>query len=108
MREQLVVDRVDDGAGGGARDGVAAEGRGVVAGLEAGGRVVGDEERADREPVREALRERDGVGPHAELLPGEERAGAADAGLHLVEDQQRAVLVGELARLREELRRTAG
>ena len=43
--------------------GVAAEGRGVVAGHEAGRRVVGDEQRADREPVREPLRERDRVGP---------------------------------------------
>ena len=38
-----------------------------------------DEERADRQAVREPLRERDGVGPHALVLPGEERAGAADA-----------------------------
>ena len=52
---------VDDGAGGGARDGVAAEGRGVVAGLEAGRRVVGDEQRADRQAVREPLGERDRV-----------------------------------------------
>ena len=52
---------VDDGAGGGAGDGVAAERRGVVARHEAGGRVVGDEQRADRQAVREPLRERDGV-----------------------------------------------
>ena len=88
-----------------AGDGVAAERRGVVAGLEAGRRVVGDEERADRQSVREALRERDRVGPDAVGLPREERAAAADAGLHLVEDQQRAVLVGERARLREHLGR---
>ena len=56
--EELVVDRVDDGARGRARDGVAAEGRGVVAGLEAGRRLVRDEERPDRKPVREPLRER--------------------------------------------------
>ena len=65
--EQLVVDRVDDGARRGARDRVAAERRGVVAGLEARRCVVGDEQRADRQAVREALRERDRVGPHAEL-----------------------------------------
>ena len=33
----------------------------------------------------------------AGLLPREERAGATDAALHLVEDEQRAVLVGERA-----------
>ena len=59
VREQRLVDRVDDGTGGGARDRVAAEGRGVVAGLEAGRRVVGDEQRADRQAVRESLGERD-------------------------------------------------
>ena len=101
----VVVDRVDDGARRGARDGVAAEGRGVVAGHEAGRRLVGDEQRADRQAVREPLRERDRVGPHAVRLPGEELAGAADAGLHLVEDEQRAVLVGERARLLERLGR---
>ena len=88
VREQLVVDRVDDGAGGRARDRVAAEGRGVVAGDEAARRAVGDEQRADRQAVREALRERDRVGADAGALPGEELAGAADAGLHLVEDEQ--------------------
>ena len=39
------------------------------------------------------------------LLEAEERAGAADAGLHLVEDEQRAELVGERARRLEELGR---
>ena len=46
---------VDDGVAGGARDGVAAEGARVVAGLEARWRVVGDEQAADRQPVREAF-----------------------------------------------------
>ena len=66
---------------------------------------MGDEQRADREAVGKTLRERDRVGFHAELLPREEAAGAADAGLHLVEDQQRAVLVRKSACLCEELRR---
>ncbi len=103
--EQIVVDRVEHGARGGARDRVAAERRGVVARLEARRCVVRDEQRADRQPVREALGERDRVRPDAVGLPREERAAAADAGLHLVEDQQRAVRVGELACLRERLGR---
>ena len=96
VREQLVVDRLDDRARGGADDRVAAEGGGVVAGLEPGRRVVGGEQRADRQAVGEPLRERDEVRPHAELLEREERPGAADAGLHLVEAEERAVLGGEL------------
>ena len=64
-------------------------------GSNASGALVGDEQRADRQPVREPLRERHGVRLHAEPLPREERAGPPHAGLHLVEDEQRAVLVGE-------------
>ena len=64
----------------------------MVAGHERARRVVGDEQAADRQAVREALRERDEIGPHAELLEGEERPGAADAGLHLVEGEQRVEL----------------
>ena len=107
VREQVVVDRVDHGAGRGAGDGVAAEGRGVVARDEAARLAVGDEQRADRQAVREPLRERDRVGPHARVLPGEERAGAADPGLHLVEDEHRLELVGERARPLERLVRRA-
>src|SRR5207244_7702164 len=51
---------------------------------------------ADREPVRETLCERDELRPHAELLEAEERPGAADAGLHLVEAEKRAVRAREL------------
>ena len=72
LREQLVVDRVAHGDGGGADDGVAAERRAVVAGLERAGRVVGDEQAADRQAVRERLGERDELRPHAELLEREE------------------------------------
>ena len=108
LREQRVVDRRRTTASAAAHDdGIAAERRAVVAGHERAGRVVGDEQAADRQAVREALGERDELRAHAELLEGEERAGAADAGLHLVEGEQRA----ELARARrppQELRRRAG
>ena len=57
--EQVVVERVADGARRGAGDRVAAERRGVVAGREAAGRLVGDEQAADRQAVGEALRQRD-------------------------------------------------
>ena len=41
------------------------------------------------------LAEGEDVGLDAELLEGPHRAGDADAGLHLVEDEQELVLVGE-------------
>ena len=49
------------------------------------------------------LGERDDVGGDAELLVRPRGAGRADAGLHLVEDHQRVVIVGELLHPREEL-----
>ena len=60
---------------------------------------------ADREAAAERLGERHDVGRDAGALIGEQLAGAADAGLHLVEDQQQAVLVAELAQRPQELRR---
>ncbi len=48
-------------------------------------------QRADRQAAAEALGQGDDVGLDAVGLVGEPVAGAADAGLHLVEDQQRAV-----------------
>ena len=100
--EQLLVDSLDDGARSRADDRVAAERRRVVAGLEADRSVVGCEQRADRQAVREPFRQRDEVWADAELLEGEEGAGAADPGLNLVEAEQRAVLGGELRRGAEE------
>ena len=51
--------------------------------------------------VGEPLGARDDVRRHAEFLRGERRAGAAEAGDHLVEDQQDAVLVADLAQALE-------
>ena len=67
----------------------------MVTGRERTGRVVRDEQAADRQPVREPLRERHELRAHAGLLEGEERPGAADARLHLVEGEERAELVCE-------------
>ena len=77
----------------------------MVARLEPGRRVVADEQRADRQPVCESLRQRDQVRPDTELLEGEERPRAADAGLHLVEAEQCAMLGRELRRGGEEAAR---
>ena len=101
--EQLVVDRLDDRAGRGAADGVAAEGRGVVAGDEAGRAPSETSSAPIGSPFASPFASVTRVGPDAGALPGEELAGAADPGLHLVEDEHRAVLVGERARLLERL-----
>ena len=63
---------------------------------------LGREHRADREAAAEALRERDRVGARARPVVAEEASEPADAGLHLVDEQQRAVLVAERAKPREE------
>ena len=96
--EQLVVDRLDDGAGGGRGNGIAAEGGAVVAGHEAWRGPLAGEQRSNGQPISQALGERDQVGPDAELLEGEERARAAHPGLHLVDAEQRADLERELGR----------
>ena len=54
-------------------------------------------EGTDRHAAAEALGQGHRVGHDAGLLEGEPRAGAADAGLHLVEDEQRPDLAGDLA-----------
>ena len=85
--------RIGDGAG----EGVAAKGRTMAAGIHAAGPVPGGETGSDREPATEAFRDRDDVGSDAGLLVREQRAGASHAGLDLVEDEEAAVLVAQLA-----------
>ena len=52
---------------------------------------------ADRHAVAERLGHRHDVGPHAEVLEAEPPAGAAEAGLHLVDHEQQAALVAQRA-----------
>ena len=94
--------------GRGAGDRIAAEGRGVVAGREARPRT-----RRRRAGSRSAGRSRapSRASQHRvarRAARSEEAAGAADAGLHLVEDEQRTELIRELARGREERGRQRG
>ena len=95
------LDLGEDRRGDGGAERVAAERRAVRAGVEQlAGVAVGDE-RADREPAADALGHRDRVGGDAGVLEGEPLPRAPRAGLDLVDDQQRAVLLGERARSRE-------
>ena len=62
---------------------------------------------AHREAAADALGDRHDVGRDARPFIGEELAGAADAALHFVEDQEQAVLVAEFAQPLQRLRREA-
>ena len=74
--------------------------------MRAGGHALGRFRRrqtgADRKAAAERLRQRHDVGRDAGMLIGEHIAGAADAGLDLVEDQQQPVVVAQLAQRAQE------
>ncbi len=65
----------------------------------------GGQAGADRKAAAERLGERHDIRLDADTLIAEQRAGAAHAGLHLVEHEQQAVLVAELAQRPEKRRR---
>ena len=113
LDQALGVDDVEHRVRRRARERVAAERRRVrhrAARLhrEARRRLLAARDRADRDAAAEALRERHHVGRDVVVLVAEPPAGAADAGLHLVEDQDRAGVVaqpaqpGEVARRRDD------
>ena len=86
----------DVGEGGGAAHRVAAEGREVVADLEGVGDLGAGDEGAQRPAVGDALGHGHDVGLDAVVLDGEELAGAPEAALHLVGDEQDALVVEDL------------
>jgi hypothetical protein len=53
------------------------------------------QEGAERQPGCDRLGDGDDVRHHAEVLEGEDLAGAAEAALNLVEDERGLMLVGE-------------
>ena len=87
------------GPGRGRRQGLAAERGAVVAGAEGVGHVVAGPAGADGHAVAQGLGHGDDVGPDAVVLEAEPPAGAAEAGLDLVDDQQHAALVAQPADL---------
>src|SRR4029078_1144626 len=60
---------------------------------------------AERKTAADPFGNRHDVGRHAHMLIGEQRPGAGDAGLHLVENQHEAMLVAESAQSRKKTRR---
>ncbi len=75
----------------------------MVAGHERVGHLGARPAGADGHAVAERLRERDHVGAHAVVLEAEPLAGATEAGLHLVDDQQQVALVAQPPHALEEL-----
>ena len=64
----------------------------------------GRQARTDRESAAERFGKRHDVGRHADALVGEQLAGAAHASLNLVEGQEQAVLIAQLAQRPQERR----
>src|SRR6266511_2425306 len=92
VEQALGLDRVQHRESGGAAHRVAAERAAVAARSEQGGRVAERDAGAERQAAAEPLGERDHIWLDAFRLVGEPVPGAADAGLYLVQRQQRAVL----------------
>ena len=88
----------------GAGDRVAAERRAVAARLPVHQLGAGDD-AGQRQAAGEALADAHDVGLDAVVLARPHRAGAADAGLHLVDDEQDAVAVAQLAQVGQPARR---
>ncbi len=92
----VALDDPDRRGAGHHADLVAAEGAGVHARLPGVERLVVDHHR-ERVAAAEHLREHDRVGDDAGVVDREHLAGAAQARLHLVDDQRHVVLDGQLA-----------
>ena len=95
--ERVALQDVEHRVAGGAGDGVAAERGAVGAGREQRGAPGVDEGGADGQAAAQSLGERDDVGGEAVVLEAVEPAGAPDAGLDLVGDEDGVVLLAELA-----------
>ena len=96
LGEIFFDDDAERGAGHGAGQRIAAEGAAVVAGVEEAEDLARAEHGGDGiEAAGERLADDEHVGLDALVLVGEELAGAAEAGLDLVGDEQDAVLLAD-------------
>ena len=101
----VFLDGVDDGDADGAGQRAAAKGGAVHAGMHGARNLFGAQHRSERKAAGEWLGERGHVGLDAVVLIGAPLAGAAHAGLNLIDDQQRAGGTGQRAGFGEELLR---
>ena len=103
--EVFAFDHIEDGAGNGHADGIAAEGAAVLAGNEELGDCGLGEHNADGEAAADGFAQGEDVGfdgfavGGGEVLVAEPAAGAAAAGPYFVEDEGDALLIAEGADL---------
>ena len=102
VEEAGLGEDVDRGQRRSAADRVAAVGATVAALWPPLHQRLGRADRRDREARAEALRHHDHVGLHAVVLDREHLPGAAEARLHLVGNEQDAVLPADLFEAAEE------
>ena len=104
LEQAVGLDRLDRGQRRPAGDRVAAERGGVHPRLERRGDRRPGDHHARGDAAGQRLGAGQDVGRDALVLIGEPLAGAAHAGLHLVEDQEHAVLVAQLPQARRDSR----
>src|SRR5262249_14733391 len=96
-----MLDGLQHGERRGASQRVSAECRAVIALLQQVGGLAARQARANRESAAKALSHREHVRQDPVLLKSEPRSRSADAGLDLIEHEQRTELTRQLARLIE-------
>ena len=102
LDEVVLLHRLDRGQGRSTGDGVAAVRAAEAAGVDGVHDVGATGEAGERHPPRDALGGRDEVGDDPLVVAREPVAAAAEAGLHLVGDEQDAVVAAPLRQRREE------
>ena len=103
--DELLLEQLDRGTGRGACHGIAAK-RARVRARRPRHHVGARAGHAKRQARSDPFRDIDDVGRQAEMLEGEHLARASHAGLHLVGDEQNAMLLREIAQpLQKRLRR---
>ena len=105
LRDVIASHRLDDGDRGCAGDCVATVGGAVLALVERAHHAVPGDDRCDGHPVAERLGKAHDVGLHAGVVDREHPPGATEPALHLVGDQQDAVLVADTTQHGHERRR---
>src|SRR5699024_10060015 len=96
--EVVAGDHVQHGETRRTADRVTAERRAVLAWTQQLGRGTDADHRAERQAATEALGQGDHIGGDPGTLKGEPLAGARDAGLYLVQHEQRTGGCGDLSR----------
>ncbi len=94
-KQRRLLDLVEDGVAHPAGDRISAERCPVMTRLHDAFDCLAGEHRAERQSAAERFRKRDDVGNDAAVLKREQRSGASEPALDLVEDENRAGAIGE-------------